>query len=63
MFLVRDRDLTFGVLAKLRLDFVGLRTYYSFRLRCPICVYEEPITLQQAYSLMENWGGWLDNLD
>jgi hypothetical protein len=52
MQLVRDRDITLGALARLRLDFPGLTGYYSFRLKCPICIYEESLSLQQAYSLM-----------
>lgn len=53
MVLIRDPDLTFGLLAKLRVDFIGIRGYYNFRLKCPICIYEEKLTVQQAFSLME----------
>jgi hypothetical protein len=53
MVLVRDIDLMFGLLAKFRADFIGMRGYYNFRLKCPICIYEEKLTVQQAFSLME----------
>jgi hypothetical protein len=53
MYLIKNEDLSFGLLAKLRADFTGMKHYFNFRLKCPICIYEEPLTVQQGYSLME----------
>jgi hypothetical protein len=53
MHLIRNEDFGFGLLAKLRVDFFGAKSYFNFRLKCPICIYEEPLTVQQGYSLME----------
>ena len=52
--LARDETLEFGLLAKLRADFWGVKSLYRFRLKCPICIYEEGLSLQMAYSLMES---------
>ena len=38
----------------LRLNFPGAKLYFNFRLKCPICIYEGPLTVQQGYSLMES---------
>jgi len=53
MYLIKNDGLDFGLLATLRADFIGAKSYFSFRLKCPICIYEEPLTVQQGFSLME----------
>jgi hypothetical protein len=46
MMLVRDR----GLLVPL---FTSIRLLSPFSLKCPICIHSEPLTNQQAYSLMD----------
>lgn len=47
MFLARDR----GVLVPI---FTKIKLLSPYMLKCPICIYVEPLTNQQAYSLMES---------
>jgi hypothetical protein len=46
MILARERGLLVPLLSKARL-------LSPYMLKCPICIYVEPLTNQQAYSLME----------
>lgn len=45
MYLARDRALVVPLFAKLNL-------LSPYMLKCPICIYAEPLTNQQARSLM-----------
>ena len=46
MILARERGLLVPLLSKVKM-------LSPYMLKCPICIYVEPLTNQQAYSLME----------